>query len=257
MGVKFDRDKYFAAVRESLFYGSMDQEQVDGQEALLSVWEKLPEKLPPDVVLDLRWLSYMLSTAGHETGFEFQPIVEYGAPTCGGAEYAEIDPETGNRFYGRCYVQLTWKSNYERATKELELTGADDLVWHPDRALDPIIASKIMFRGMWQGWFRTGDDGKPETLEKYFNEATDDAYGAREIINGDKHIVPDWSGGVSIGNLIAGYHRDFLAALEASAIYVPAPEPPEPAPIEPIEILVDVHVTTPLGVPVNVTVRQV
>jgi putative chitinase len=250
MGVKFDRDKYFAAVRESLFYGEMDQGQVEGQEAILSLWEASP------LGDDLRWLSYCLSTTLHETASTCLPISEYGHGS--GMEYGKPDPETGQTYYGRGYVQLTWRDNYAKATRELDLDGADDLEWHADRALDPTIAAEIMFRGMAEGWFRTGDDGKPETLEKYFNAATDDAYGAREIINGDKHIVPDWSGGVSIGNLIAGYHRDFFHALQISAIERPAPEPPEPAPVdEPIEILVDVHVTTPLGVPVNVIVRQV
>ena len=70
-----------------------------------------------------------------------------------------------------------------------------------------------MFVGMTDGWFRSG-----HTLERYFNDDTDDAFNAREIINGDKHTVPPWSDGVSIGALVAGYHADFMGALEASRI---------------------------------------
>jgi len=69
---------------------------------------------------------------------------------------------------------------------------------------------------MEEGWFRSDKSGL-QNLDRYFNETCDDSYGAREIINGDKHIVPSWSGGVSIGNLIKGYHINFLAALEAAA----------------------------------------
>jgi putative chitinase len=237
MGVKFDRDKYFGMVRESLFYGKMDQGQVNGQEAILSLWEASP------LGDDLRWLAYCLATTIHETASTMQPIEEYGHGE--GMEYGKLDPETGQTYYGRGYVQLTWRDNYAKATNELELTGDDDLEWYADRALDPIIAAEIMFRGMAEGWFRTGDDGKPETLGKYFNDTDDDAYGAREIINGDKHIVPDWSGGVSIGTLIARYHHDFLAALEAAAIGA----------LESIKIVVEVHVDAPPGV--HVTVRQI
>jgi hypothetical protein len=100
------------------------------------------------------------------------------------------------------------------------LTGGDDLEWHADRALDPAIAADVMFLGMDEGWFRTDDAGKPETLDKYFNAERDDPYEAREIINGDKSTVPSLSGGVSIGDLIADYHVNFLAALEASLIAV-------------------------------------
>ena len=79
------------------------------------------------------------------------------------------------------------------------------LEWHADRALDPQIAADVMFRGMMEGWFRP-----PNSLPNFFSDVADDAYGAREIINGDKHIIPSWSNGVSIGKLIAGYHDDFF-----------------------------------------------
>jgi hypothetical protein len=83
-----------------------------------------------------------------------------------------------------------------------------------------------MFEGMERGSFRKG-----QKLSRYFNENTDDPYEAREIINGDKKIVPSWSNGVSIGNLIKGYHKKFLSALEeAKAAHTPTPTP-EPPPV--------------------------
>lgn len=243
MAIRFNRQTYFDAVRERPFGGSLTQQQVDGQDSILSIFET---RAPADT--DLRWLAYGLATAKHETGSTMQPIEEYGQGE--GMSYGKPDPETGETYYGRGYVQLTWRDNYARATRELDLSGADDLEWHADRALDPAIASAVMFIGMTEGWFRTGDDGKPETLEKYFNDDEDDPFNAREIINGDRNVVPSWSNGVSIGNLIANYHDDFLRALNA-AIEV-EPLPPEP---EPIEIVVEVHVDAPPGV--HVTVRQV
>jgi putative chitinase len=235
MKIMFDHAIYFDRVRP-LFGGKLDQGQVDGQEAILTRWETEP---PTD---DLRHLAYALATTKHETASEMLPIEEYGKGE--GQSYGKKDPETGQAYYGRGYVQLTWRENYARATIELALTGEDDLEWHADRALDPIIAAEVMFLGMTEGWFRTGDDGKPETLGKYFNETRDDPYGAREIVNGDKHIVPAWSHGVSIGNLIADYHAKFLEALLQASLL--EPEAPED------EVTVTITIDAPANVIVNV-----
>jgi len=234
--LKFDRTIYFDMVRPRLFGGKLTQEQVDGQNAILDEWER------HSMSDDLRHLAYPLATTIHETASRMWPITEYGGGA--GQPYGEPDPETKQTYYGRGYVQLTWRDNYRRATSKLALTGDDDLEWHADRALDPQIAADVMFRGMAEGWFRTGNDGKPETLTRYFNATRDDPYQAREIINGDKHIVPSWSHGVSIGNLIADYHASFLAALQASLIEI------EPPPVD--EIVVTVTIAVPPGVRVDV-----
>jgi hypothetical protein len=202
----FNRTVYFDSVRDSLFNYTMNQPQVDGQNAILDVWEWIPSKFP-DIKLDLRWLAYMLATTYHETSVEMQPIEEYGKGK--GMEYGVPDPETGQTYYGRGYVQLTWRDNYHRAVVELGLKGEADIEWHAAMALDGVIAAKVMFKGMYEGWFRS-----PNNLPYFFNDKIDDPYGAREIINGDKKTIPTWSNGVSIGNLIAGYHADFLNALQ-------------------------------------------
>lgn len=206
--MRFNRKEYFDVVRELLFGGAMDEGQVVGQEAILTCWEMF--RPSPEV----RYLAYMLATTKHETGSTMLPIEEYGKGE--GMDYGTPDPETGQTYYGRGFVQLTWRDNYAFATQEIGLIEENDLEWHAEAALDPAIAAAVMGRGMMEGWFRTHEDGKPETLARYFNEDTDDAYNAREIINGDKTKIPDWSHGVSIGHLIEGYHHDFLSALIAS-----------------------------------------
>lgn len=210
-----DRDVFFDAVRGPLFHGSMTQQQVDGMNAILDSWEVNP------CSEDLRHVGYALATTAHETGFTMSPIEEYGKGS--GKEYGKPDPETNQTYYGRGYVQLTWRENYARADDELGFQNIDSLEWHAERALDHHVAAAVMFQGMTEGWFRGDEDGR-QTLDRHFNEMTDDAYGAREIINGDKHIVPSWSGGVSIGNLIKGYHIHFLSALEAACTPVPQGE---------------------------------
>ena len=203
-----DRKTYFDHVRVDPFDGVMTQQQVDGQSMILDRWEFDP------TTTDLRWLAYSLSTCKWETAATMWPISEYGKGK--GMKYGTPDPQTKQTYYGRGLVQLTWRDNYKKATQKLGLTGGDDLEWHADRALDLQIASDIMFRGMVEGWFRTKDN-KPETLPRYFNSTVNDPYNARGIINGDKTKVPQWSGGVSIGALIATDHNAFLMALSAAS----------------------------------------
>lgn len=213
-----DRRIFFDAIRQDPFLGSLAQSQVDGMEAILAAFEQ-------DYNLwDLRWLAYALATTFHETSQEMQPIEEYGKG--GGQPYGKPDPTTGQAYYGRGYVQLTWDSNYRRADEELGLKDDDSCYWNADNQLRGDIAAPTMFLGMSEGWFRSNSGGQPQTLGQYFNDTRDDPYGAREIINGDKSHVPSWSNGVSIGNLIAGYHRAFLAALQEAYIEEPYPAPP-------------------------------
>jgi putative chitinase len=246
MGVKFDRDTYFEAVRTTLFGGELSQEQVDGQNAILSAWEAKP------LSDDLRWLSYCLSTTMHETASTCQPIEEYGKGE--GMAYGKADPETGQTYYGRGYVQLTWRDNYSKATEKLQLTGDNDIEWHAGKALDPTIAAEVMFRGMAEGWFRS-----PNMLAKFFDADTDDPFGAREIINGDKNYNVTWDDR-TIGEIIADYHDCFLEALEQAAVDAPPqPRPPRPPlpprPPRPV-VVVNVTIAAPPGVRVDVVMIE-
>ena len=223
MAVLFERKVYFDMVRDGLFYGKMNQQQVDGQEFILDTWEDLhPE-------WDMRWLAYSLATTIHETASTMQPIEEYGKGK--GMSYGVPDPVTGETYYGRGFVQLTWKDNYQKMTPIIDPLFPStpvDLAKTAHQALIPDLAAAIMFQGMERGMFRKDSKGV-QNYSRYFDENTDDAYGAREIINGDKTKVPSWSNGVSIGKLIKGYHDEFLDALKSSRIaeVIDEPEIPE------------------------------
>lgn len=192
--MSFDRGLYFDHVRSTLFNGALTQEQVDGQNVILGLWEGGQTGTP---MTDLRWLAYILATAYHETAQKVWPIEEYGKGS--GRDYGTPDPETGEIYYGRGFVQLTWKANYDRAGAALGLIDDRDLVQHPQLALDSLIAARVLFRGMAEGWF-TG-----ERLGSYFDADTDDPINARTIINGHDQDT-----------LIAGYHAEFLIALQNS-----------------------------------------
>jgi len=228
----FDHKKFFDAVRDDPFQGTLNQSQVDGMEAILTAWETYVDGA------DIRKLAYMLATTYHETGAAMQPVEEYGKGK--GEPYGAPDPETGECYYGRGFVQLTWRDNYQRADKEI---GCDS-VHHADQQLQPLIAARTMYFGMMEGWFRASDDGKRQTLPRYFNLNTEDSYGAREIINGDKHIVPDWSSGVDIGTLVSMYYDAFVDALLNAQTGQ-----------QPVQKMVTIAVTVPEGVQIEFTVN--
>lgn len=172
------------------------QSQVNGIEVIFNEWDSRSD------LTDLRWLSYMLATDYHECDGKFQPIEEYGKGKTrpygkkrkhSGALYSLPD----KIFYGRGRVQLTWYENYELMGRLLGI----DLLNNPELALDPIIATKIMFEGMTKGSSSFGDfTGK--CLEMYFNANANDALGARKIINGTDKAA-----------LIKSYHDQFIKCL--------------------------------------------
>ena len=116
-------------------------------------------------------LAYVLSTAIGESNL--RPIKEYRAKA-GTALYNIQNKYWGTGFYGRGYVQLTWKSNYEKFGKLLNV----NLVGSPDLALRADIAGKIICIGMTRGLF-TGVG-----LNTYFASGKADWTNARRIING-------------------------------------------------------------------------
>jgi putative chitinase len=108
-----------------------------------------------------------------------QPIEEYGKGK--GRDYGKRlkmsrkpYTDTTALLYGRGFVQLTWHENYDKAGRKYGI----NLLQNPELALRLDIATKIMFDGMYEGWF-TG-----KKLADYFNNAKTDWIGARRIING-------------------------------------------------------------------------
>ena len=163
------RKVFFDEVRQGLFGRTLTQGQVEGMEAILDEWEDRG-------LTDLRWLAYMLATVKWETAHTMQPIEEYGKGE--GRKYGIPDPETGETYYGRGYVQLTWKENYAKMSRLLGV----DLVKIPSLALNELIATQILFEGMLKAESGVGDF-TGVSLERYFNDTTEDWVNARRIIN--------------------------------------------------------------------------
>lgn len=178
--MQINRDKFFAGFRDRLD-STIEQEQVDGLEFILGQMESDP------YWVHIPQIAYALATVFHETAGSFQPVEEgyYLGKTKAKAFQRKL------RYYpyfGRGYVQTTWKKNYQRVDNAF----GTDTVQHPEKALNPDIAYRTMTLGMHQGWF-TG-----KKLDDYIKGDEKDYVNARRIINGtDK------------AGLIAGYARSF------------------------------------------------
>lgn len=130
----------------------------------------------------LAFTAYALATACHETAYTMQPVRE--------AYWLSENWRRNNLryypFYGRGYVQLTWKENYDKADRALNLGG--QLSNNLELALDPDIAARIMVRGMQEGWFAGDRNGNRHTLARHLPETgaatVAQMTSARRIING-------------------------------------------------------------------------
>lgn len=130
-------------------------------------------------VTDPRQIAYILATAQHETRNFTAPEEDFGRD-----QARKLGYRGGEEYYGRGYVHLTHKDNYERMDRVLGLNGT--LVRDPDLAKDPEIAARIMVIGMRDGLF-TG-----RRLDQYIDADTHDLHNARRTVNGVTASKP-WS----------------------------------------------------------------
>jgi putative chitinase len=192
---------FFDKLRSGIMGPTLDDDEVTGTTAILEAMAGLP----------IAWTAYALATAFHETAHTMQPIKEFGGPKYFHRMYdpegqrpslakrnGNIYPGDGVKYCGRGYVQLTWRANYERAGKKLNI----DLLNGPDLAMSKDIAALILRHGMRDGWF-TG-----KSFQSYLPAAgpanAAQFQAARRIINGTDKAAA-----------IAGYAMAFQSALQA------------------------------------------
>ncbi len=116
-------------------------------------------------------IAYVLATTQWETNQTFVPVRE---------AYWLSEEWRKNHFlyypfYGRGFVQLTWKNNYEKYSSMLSV----DMVSDPDIAMRPNIALFVLVHGFKAGTF-TG-----RKITDYINETKTDFVQARRCINGN------------------------------------------------------------------------
>lgn len=203
---RFDQEAYFDSVRNTLFGGSLSQQQVEGQIRLGSACAKAG--LNPLI----EQTAYVLASVYHETAKTMHPIEEYYGST---TRYAP--------WYGRGEIMLTWEENYLKQQDKLgamvkfgELPPDFQYQVHDDwnLALVPETSTAICVWGMRDGDF-TG-----KGLDSYIKPGSIDYVNARRIVNGtDK------------ASQIAGYADIFERALRAGSEGMDIPVPPPP-PVE-------------------------
>ncbi|OWP84470.1 hypothetical protein BWK59_05265 [Flavobacterium davisii] len=139
----------------------------------------------------------MLATSKHETGHTFNPVEEANwlswsarkkyfedmyDPVLGKNENRKkMAKENGNteegdgvKYYGRGFVQLTWKNNYKKMKEKFGI----DFVNQQEKTLEHDLAMKILIYGSEEGVF-TG-----LKLSDFINSSKTDYYNARKVING-------------------------------------------------------------------------
>ena len=171
--------------------------------------------------LTLPQAAYLLATARWETAHTMEPVRE--AYYLGSRAEAYRKTLRYYPWYGRGFVQLTWRENYERAQKEL----VRDLTTNPDVVMQPDIAAEILVRGCMGGWF-TG-----KKLTDYVREEYIDFKGARRVVNGTDRaaeiadlavkyqaalVAEKWGQGVQVSPPAANSSRNPLAALLAALL---------------------------------------
>jgi hypothetical protein len=115
-------------------------------------------------------IAYVLATAQWETAHTFRPVREaFWKDDAWRRQHLGYFP-----YYGRGYVQLTWRSNYEKYGRILDI----DLGGEPDLALDPNVALFILVHGFKTGAF-TG-----RKITDYITDGMTDFVKARRCING-------------------------------------------------------------------------
>ena len=133
---------------------------------------------------DVRQVSYFLATIFWETAKTLAPIKEIRAKP-GTAAYTLQQKYWNTGYYGRGYLQITHKSNYEKLSKVLGV----DLVANPDLMLTPQYSYMAAAYGILTGLF-TG-----KKLSDYINSTTDDRLNARRTVNGTDRaaLIADFS----------------------------------------------------------------
>ena len=120
-------------------------------------------------------IAYVLATVKWETAHTFKPVKEaFWLSEAWRKNNLKYYP-----YYGRGYVQLTWKTNYKKYGDILGI----DLVSNPDLALDPKYALFILVHGFKIGIF-TG-----HKITDHINSYITDFYNARRCINGLDHAT--------------------------------------------------------------------
>lgn len=162
-----------ASSRELFFQGYRERLGVltpDGVIALSQLFTFVEQEKS---ISDVRQVAYILATLRWETANSYRPT------TTRGWEHDFAERYGGSRYRGRGYVPLVGEENYRRMNQALGLAGTpQDLLQHPENAVNPQIAFRTLTYGMLNGSF-TG-----RKLGDYVSSEKADYVNARRVVNG-------------------------------------------------------------------------
>ena len=215
--MKFNKFTFFNDYKGR--FGLLKQTEVNGLDFLLDEIEADKE------FTILRQVAYLLATVKGETGV-FQPVAEKRAnPKKQPALFKQQQRYFPSGFFGRGYVQLTFKENYQMAGQKLagtviEVQNKDGskrqltidkntFVNEPALVMQPTASYQILARGMREGWFRKRKNKVPFKLSDFIKEGSPPDYqGARNIVNHPS----------SFADKFAGFAEKFELILRASLV---------------------------------------
>lgn len=201
--MKFDVKKFWAEYKRQFGHDPNPTERA-GTETLLSL-------ISADASMSrVEYAAYLLATIRNECGASMQPVKEIKA---GPKELVWIKYQSkywATGFFGRGYSQLTWKENYQQFSRLL--FNDDRLVKNPDLVMKPEIGYQILSLGMVQGLFRRRSKTSAFKLSDFFNDKTEDATGARQIVNGIGGTAYQWA------LRAASYYCQYKPCLVASLV---------------------------------------
>jgi len=160
--LKLAQDKAIQACENA--FGYMNETQQDSIRKIVAAFHRYGDG-------DQNKLAYILATARHESNF--RPIQERRASSSQTELYNLQNRYWSLGYFGRGFVQLTWKENYQKMARVLKV----DFVNQPELALESTYAARILVYGMMKGSF-TG-----LALSDFINEENQDFYKARQVVN--------------------------------------------------------------------------
>ena len=160
--LKLAQDKAIQACENA--FGYMGETQQDSIRKIVAAFHRYGDG-------DQNKLAYILATAKHESNF--RPVQERRAAPNQTELYNRQNKYWSSGYFGRGFVQLTWKENYQKMARVFRV----DFVNQPELALESTYAARILVYGMMQGSF-TG-----LALGDFINEESQDFYKARQVVN--------------------------------------------------------------------------
>ena len=174
------------SVEENWWRENLDASEYSDKQRVSEQW--IYDKAVDYGVTDKRQIAYILSTIKWESSFKNQKEIWWE-----NRDYWKVDSETKQAYYGRWFIQLTHKHNYEKYTQIIKDMWKDfkdndgniiksseiDLVNNPDIILTSNELAIFIAIHWMKNWIFTW-----KKLDDYINDNETNYVAARAVVNG-------------------------------------------------------------------------